>query len=237
MMPDPITVATSRAVPRSSATTRRERRRLRCGGHVTCTIQRPLRRSKLEVAHDFATTSSPIYRPTSVVGSSRGLLGILESERASSAAGNEALFRGLAGRTRSSRWCKRRGAASTRRLGDNPMLAPGPGCRCLASFGVNGRLSRQEAKREIMRNRIELLALCVLAMLAGTSLVIQATLNGHLRTTLASWSWTGLISYLGGTLTMLLVVLVLREPFPARAAVIRSSWTLWTGSFSARFTS
>jgi transporter family-2 protein len=48
---------------------------------------------------------------------------------------------------------------------------------------------------------------------------------------LASWSWTGFVSYLGGTLTMLTVLLIQREPFPSRAAVGGSPWPMWIGGF------
>jgi transporter family-2 protein len=82
-----------------------------------------------------------------------------------------------------------------------------------------------------MREQLQLLAFCGLAMLAGTSLVVQATLNSNLRSHLASWSWTGFVSYLGGTLTMLTVLLIQREPFPSRAAVAGSPWPMWIGGF------
>lgn len=82
-----------------------------------------------------------------------------------------------------------------------------------------------------MREQIQLVGLCMLAMLAGTSLVVQATLNMNLRSSLASWSWTGFISYLGGTITMLVVLLLQRQAIPARAAFAGSSWPMWTGGF------
>jgi transporter family-2 protein len=82
-----------------------------------------------------------------------------------------------------------------------------------------------------MREQLYVLALCGLAMLAGTSLVVQATLNSNLRSNLASWSWTGFVSYLGGTLTMLTVLLIQREALPSRAAIAQSPWAIWTGGF------
>jgi transporter family-2 protein len=82
-----------------------------------------------------------------------------------------------------------------------------------------------------MPEQLRSLAFCGLAMLAGTSLVVQATLNTNLRSKLASWSWTGFVSYLGGTLTMLAILLIQRESFPSRAAIAESPWPLWIGGF------
>jgi transporter family-2 protein len=73
------------------------------------------------------------------------------------------------------------------------------------------------------------LGLPLLATLAGTSLVMQATLNASLRSDLGSWSWAALVSYLGGTLAMVLLVIIRREPFPAREVMTGLPWTAWIG--------
>jgi transporter family-2 protein len=41
--------------------------------------------------------------------------------------------------------------------------------------------------------------------------------------------WAGFVSYLGGTIVVLVVALALREPFPVATAVARSHGMSWTG--------
>ena len=66
-----------------------------------------------------------------------------------------------------------------------------------------------------MRDLLSIVGFPLLAMFAGTSLVIQVALNANLRSELASWSWAALVSYLGGTVMMLIILLIQREPRPA----------------------
>ena len=68
----------------------------------------------------------------------------------------------------------------------------------------------------------------MLALGAGACLVVQASLNSSLRGALGSWAWAGLVSYVGGTLAMLLVVGLRREPLPY-AASPGSAPVLWMG--------
>jgi transporter family-2 protein len=68
----------------------------------------------------------------------------------------------------------------------------------------------------------------VLAIGAGVSFVVQQAVNSNLRVELGSPWWAGFISYLGGTLAMLAMVIVLREPWLSATAG-RSSWISWTG--------
>jgi transporter family-2 protein len=68
-----------------------------------------------------------------------------------------------------------------------------------------------------------------LAVGAGVSFVVQQAVNANLRTEIGSPWWAGFISYLGGTLAMLAMVLVLREPWLSGPMVARSSWISWTG--------
>lgn len=74
------------------------------------------------------------------------------------------------------------------------------------------------------------LGLSLLAAGAGVSLVIQAALNARLRTSLASWSWAGFVSYLGGTLVMAAVLLAQRPGLPTVAGK-GIPWWAWTGGF------
>jgi transporter family-2 protein len=72
-------------------------------------------------------------------------------------------------------------------------------------------------------------SLSLLAAGAGVSFVFQQAVNANLRAEIGSPWWAGFISYLGGTLVMLAVSLVLREPWLTGATIARTSWMSWTG--------
>ncbi len=69
----------------------------------------------------------------------------------------------------------------------------------------------------------------LLAAVAGASFVVQAAMNTQLSRALGSACWASFVSYLGGTLVMLAVLGVMREPLPTAQAVAKSSWVHWTG--------
>mgnify|MGYP001222923915 CR=1 FL=1 len=71
--------------------------------------------------------------------------------------------------------------------------------------------------------------LYVLAVGAGVSVATQQILNGSLRTSLASPAWAGFASYLGGLLTMIVVLLALGERWPRWKAVVETPWWAWSG--------
>ena len=71
-----------------------------------------------------------------------------------------------------------------------------------------------------------LLSFYTLAVGAGVSFVFQQAVNANLRGEIRSPWWAGFISYLGGTIAMFIMVLALREPWPA---VSQTSWISWTG--------
>lgn len=48
---------------------------------------------------------------------------------------------------------------------------------------------------------------------------------------LGSAAWAGFVSYLGGTVCMLVLAVVLREAVPTMADIHRSHWWAWTGGF------
>jgi bacterial/archaeal transporter family-2 protein len=73
--------------------------------------------------------------------------------------------------------------------------------------------------------------LYLLAVCAGSSFVFQQAVNANLRLEIASSWWAGFISYLGGTLCMLFMIVVAREPMLSADAVSRSSPVSWTGGF------
>jgi bacterial/archaeal transporter family-2 protein len=64
---------------------------------------------------------------------------------------------------------------------------------------------------------------------AGVSFVFQQAVNANLRAEIGSPWWAGFISYLGGTIVMLVVALTLREPWLSRQAFERSHLISWTG--------
>ena len=69
------------------------------------------------------------------------------------------------------------------------------------------------------------------AITAGISFVMQQAVNADLRSSLESAAWAGFVSYLGGTVCMLLLVLVLRDAVPPAAVMARSHWWAWSGGF------
>lgn len=82
-----------------------------------------------------------------------------------------------------------------------------------------------------MREWLQWSALSMLGLTAGASLIVQAILNNRLRSGLASWSWTGLVSYLGGTVTMAAVLLLQRQAWPLPGARGNVPWWAWAGGF------
>ena len=71
--------------------------------------------------------------------------------------------------------------------------------------------------------------LYVIALGAGVSVAVQQVLNGALRTALASPAWAGFVSYVGGLMTMIAVLLVLGEHLPSWKAVANTPWWAWSG--------
>jgi transporter family-2 protein len=56
----------------------------------------------------------------------------------------------------------------------------------------------------------------LLAVGAGTSFVFQQAVNANLSSEIGSGWWAGFISYLGGTITMLLIATLLQEHCKSR---------------------
>ena len=80
-----------------------------------------------------------------------------------------------------------------------------------------------------MRQAFQFGSFALLAIIAGVSFVLQASVNARLRTELASPNWAALISYAGGTVVMALVVLATRDPWLSAVAIGKTSWWSWTG--------
>jgi len=75
------------------------------------------------------------------------------------------------------------------------------------------------------------MAVTLLGAAAGFSFVMQQAVNADLRAAIDSAAWAGFVSYLGGTLCMLVLALVMRDAAPTTAAVARTSWWAWSGGF------
>ena len=71
----------------------------------------------------------------------------------------------------------------------------------------------------------------LLAMGAGISFVLQQAVNADLKAALGSAAWAGFVSYLGGTICMLVLAFVVRDTFPSSGLVARSNWWAWSGGF------
>jgi transporter family-2 protein len=69
----------------------------------------------------------------------------------------------------------------------------------------------------------------LLAFGAGVSVLIQQVVNSNLRMDIGSPWWAGFVSYLGGTLVMFAMAVMLREPWPSMDMVHRSQWFSWSG--------
>lgn len=82
-----------------------------------------------------------------------------------------------------------------------------------------------------MTATLQFLGLAIFAIIAGGSIVFQAAVNADLRLSLQSASWAALISYIGGTLAMIALVLVTRQPWLSAADVAKTTWLSWTGGF------
>jgi transporter family-2 protein len=80
-----------------------------------------------------------------------------------------------------------------------------------------------------MRQAVQFGTFALLAVVAGISFVLQASVNARLRTGLGSPNWAALASYAGGTIAMGLVVLATRDPMLSTAAIQKTPWWSWTG--------
>jgi transporter family-2 protein len=66
--------------------------------------------------------------------------------------------------------------------------------------------------------------------------VVQQVLVANLRSAIGSASWAVLISYIGGTFTMIAIVAIVREPWVAGAGVAKSSLASWgAGAFGVLY--
>lgn len=69
----------------------------------------------------------------------------------------------------------------------------------------------------------------LLAFGAGVSFVFQQAVNANLRADIGSPWWAGFVSYLGGTIVMLFMAVLLMQSLPSTHMIYRSHWLSWTG--------
>jgi bacterial/archaeal transporter family-2 protein len=82
-----------------------------------------------------------------------------------------------------------------------------------------------------MPQLLGLIGSALLAGGAGISFVMQQMVNADLRAALGSAAWAGFVSYLGGTVCMIALAIILREAFPPADAAAQSHWWSWSGGF------
>jgi bacterial/archaeal transporter family-2 protein len=86
-------------------------------------------------------------------------------------------------------------------------------------------------KGQLMSQLLGMAGMTALAVCAGLSFVLQQAVNADLKVSLGSAAWAGFVSYLGGTICMLLLAVVLRDAVPSTSFIARSNWWMWTGGF------
>ena len=74
-----------------------------------------------------------------------------------------------------------------------------------------------------------MIALSLLAFIAGVAVVTQQIFNANLRFLIHSAAWSGFVSYFVGTLCMIVFILVARDPVPSLSAVRTVPWWAWSG--------
>ena len=76
---------------------------------------------------------------------------------------------------------------------------------------------------------MQTILLYLAALGAGISVSVQQVLNGSLRASLNSPAWAGFFSYLGGLLTMIVVLVAFREQIPSWKLMASTPWWAWSG--------
>jgi transporter family-2 protein len=77
--------------------------------------------------------------------------------------------------------------------------------------------------------RVQFFLLAVAGIFAGGCVVVQQALNAALRSELGSAFWAAFISYTAGMLTLLFVLVAIREPWLASSTIAKSSLPNWIG--------
>lgn len=75
----------------------------------------------------------------------------------------------------------------------------------------------------------------LLAFVAGSMIPFQAGINAQLANWVGSPIWSALVSFLVGTLALLLVSVFIRKPLPALAKLGHAPWWVWIGGLIGAF--
>ena len=75
----------------------------------------------------------------------------------------------------------------------------------------------------------------MLGVVSGIGLTMQVGTNSQLRKVLQSANIAALISFLVGTLALILLIVVLRTPVPPRATFALVPWWAWLGGLLGAF--
>src|SRR4051812_48718791 len=74
-----------------------------------------------------------------------------------------------------------------------------------------------------------------LPLLCGVAISVQAIVNGQLRLTIGSPLIAAFISFFTGTLVLLLLIVITRQPVPSAATLQQVSWINWSGGLLGAF--
>ena len=96
--------------------------------------------------------------------------------------------------------------------------------RTLNTAGEIGAAQVASSAGRSMSEIVRPFVFILIAVIAGMSFVAQQAVNANLRTSIDSAAWAGFVSYLGGTICMAMLALILRDPWPAGALLARSNW-------------
>jgi transporter family-2 protein len=58
---------------------------------------------------------------------------------------------------------------------------------------------------------------------------MQQAVNADLRASINSAAWAGFVSYLGGTVCMVVLAVLLKESPPSAGLMVKAPWLAWTG--------
>jgi len=89
---------------------------------------------------------------------------------------------------------------------------------------------------KLCKERIYLLIILIIfAFLAGIALPFQFSINAQLRQALGSPFLAATISFLVGTITLMLTSIFVRDGFKFNKAITESPWWVWTGGLLGAF--
>lgn len=75
----------------------------------------------------------------------------------------------------------------------------------------------------------------LLPVICGVTIAVQAIVNGQLRVAIGSPLAAAFISFFTGTLLLLLLIAVTRQPVPSLHTLQQVSWVKWTGGLLGAF--